>query len=292
MLFHHRGEGIATLNRIDQFYNMRLYKPPHITSLKPEAIIIGSSRTGTMRPRHPSWDGLAAYNLSIPGMTLSELTALVKHAQANGPLDKLMIGLDYQALVTPVPVYRTGFAPERLMSDASDAASARYMLQKIRDLRATLFSFDILGQSVKALAGVGSQVRKYYPDGAWASTSNRMKGRGGYIYVAENTAKVDPSITFGNEENLQVFAIYSISATAMLSIHSFSSLLHTCSLSISGSAWHRRNSGAAHTVRSSPSMRTWRNSTVSHPSGSGDLVTISRSRPSRYFRPGYRQGLV
>ena len=111
MLFHHRGEGIATLNRIDQFYNMRLYKPPHITSLKPEAIIIGSSRTGTMRPRHPSWDGLAAYNLSIPGMTLSELTALVKHAQANGPLDKLMIGLDYQALVTPVPVYRTGFAP-------------------------------------------------------------------------------------------------------------------------------------------------------------------------------------
>ena len=25
------------------------------------------------------------------------------------------------------------------------------------------------------------------------------------MYVAENTAKVDPSIRFGNEENLQVF---------------------------------------------------------------------------------------
>jgi hypothetical protein len=184
---------------------MRLYKPKHVGSLKPEAIILGSSRTGTIRPQHPAWDDLVAYNLSVPGMTITELSTLVKHAHAIQPLSKLMIGLDFQAVISPLPVYRAGFEPARLIDDSTDFYSPRYIQQELHDLRATLFSFDIFGQSVTALAGVDRHVREFYPDGAWASTSNRLKGRGGYVYVAQSTANLDPSMVFGNEENLRIF---------------------------------------------------------------------------------------
>ena len=110
-LFHFRDADVATLNRIELFDRMRLQKPLHVNRVKPDRVIIGSSRSGTLQPPRQDRQVLNAYNFSMPGLTIYELNRSVKHAHANRPLTRLTIGLDYDALVSPKPGYRPGFEP-------------------------------------------------------------------------------------------------------------------------------------------------------------------------------------
>jgi len=204
LLFHHRDAGAEQLSRIDQFHNMRLYKPYHVNRLQPDAIIIGSSRTGTIRPNHPSWRGLTGYNFSVPGMTMYELSRSVRHAHANRPLRKLMIGLDYNTLVSPDPLYRPGFAPARMARSPADFYSAAFNKQRIQDLQGTLFSFDMMGESLLAVTRTSPGIRRYYPDGAWRALSKQLTGRGGYTYVATNALTARTGAAPDSSDNLLI----------------------------------------------------------------------------------------
>ena len=112
----HRWDKVSDerLSRIDHFNLMRFTKPWHVEHSQPTALVVGSSRTGRIAPDHARWDSERAYNLSMPGMTIRELRRFVEHAHANGPLSKLMIGVDYEALVRPLPPVRTGFVDQRV----------------------------------------------------------------------------------------------------------------------------------------------------------------------------------
>lgn len=202
LLYHHRDGGDEVLGRIDQFYNMRLYKPYHVSRRKPEAVIVGTSRSGSIRAKHHEWDHLRTYNFAMPGMTIYELSQLVKHAQSVQPLSSLLIGLDYHALVRAVPKSRPGFEPARLARTPSDFHSPRYIAQWFRDLQAFLFSFDILQQSLHALDRSVTIPRVYYSDGAWKGVSKMLVGRGGYIYVARSAVDSIESTPFRLEDNL------------------------------------------------------------------------------------------
>lgn len=191
LLYYHRHGGAAELSRIDQFTNVRLYKPYHVSRNQPEAVIIGSSRSGTIRPRHPAWEGMVTYNLAIPGITPYELNRLVKHAQAVRPLRKLMIGLDFQTFVTPLPEFRPGFEPARQAVRASDLHSLEFNLQRLRDLQVTLFSLDVLGDSLRALDPPQSLPRRFFPDGTWQEKTTLLMGNAGYRFVAKNRLDVD-----------------------------------------------------------------------------------------------------
>lgn len=202
LLFHHKGAGSDTLSRIEQFHNMRLYKPLHVNEKKPDAIIIGTSRSGTIRTRHPAWQGLEAYNLSMPGMTIYELSRSVQHAQANQPLQKLMIGLDYSAIISPEPLYRSGFEPARMAQVGASRHAITLIGQRLRDLQTVLFSYEILGESALAVTQTNPGIRQYHLDGSWEALSNRLTGRGGYIYVARNTVQARSKTTLDNRPNL------------------------------------------------------------------------------------------
>lgn len=186
LLFHHRDGNAAQLSRIDQFYNMRLYKPYHIRRIRPVNVIIGTSRSADIRPHYPAWNGQPSYNFSMPGMTLYEMDQLVKHAQAVHPLSTLVVGLDYQAFVRASPLYRPGFADARLLRHPGDIYFPRLIGQELLDLHAFLFSTDITADSVQASFPQGKIPREYFTDGAWESTNRFLLGRGGYIFVARS----------------------------------------------------------------------------------------------------------
>ena len=175
LLYQQQGSSNATLNRVDQFDNMRFSKPYHVLELKPDAIIIGSSRSGTIIPKHAQWLGLKGYNFSLPGMTLNEINRSVRHAHANHRLNKLMIGIDYQAVVSPLPTSRSGFEPDRLVSSATGFRSATYLGQYLTDLQASLLSLDIASESLAALSPPGPRVRKYFSNGIWRSITNQLR---------------------------------------------------------------------------------------------------------------------
>lgn len=202
LLYHHRDGGDQLLGRIDQFYNMRLYKPYHVNRRKPEAIIVGTSRSGSIRAQHPSWENLRTYNFAMPGMTVYELGQLVKHAQAVQPLSQLIIGLDYHALVRAVPTYRPGFEPARLVEKPAEFRSPAYIAQWFRDLQTFLFSFDMSRESLRAVAPTASFPRIYYADGAWKGVGRELVGRGGYIFVARSAVESIQVTPFRLEDNL------------------------------------------------------------------------------------------
>ena len=203
LIFHHRGGDSETLDRVDQFRNMRLYKPIQVSQQQPDTIFIGSSRTGPLRPEHHGLEGARAYNFAVPGITINELNLSVRHAQAHQPLARLVIGIDYQAVVSPKPRQRPGFEQARMARSRSDLSSRPYLRQRFKDLQASLFSFDILAESITALAPAPEpRIRQFFADGAWRSITRQLTGRGGYIFSARNTVSTGVDMRFGADRNL------------------------------------------------------------------------------------------
>ena len=52
-----------------EFFFVQMFTKPYIIKqIKPNAIIMGSSRAGSgLSPSHPSWNGLRCYNFAVPG---------------------------------------------------------------------------------------------------------------------------------------------------------------------------------------------------------------------------------
>jgi len=196
LLYARKDAGSDQLSRVDQFPNMRLYKPLHVARLKPEIVIIGSSRSGNLRPARSADEEHRSYNFSLPGITLFELTSAIKHAHALQPLEQLIIGLDFDAFTSSRPHYRPGFDTRRMLSDGDERNSFARWMQGLRDKQGTLLSPHILGESLTALTDSGPANREYFPDGSWRATSTRLTGRGGYRYVASNMARAARSADF------------------------------------------------------------------------------------------------
>lgn len=184
-LYHYEQANADRLSRIDQIFHMRITKPWYVSETKPTAVVIGTSRSGAIRPRHPTWPQEGSYNLSLPGATAYEMLRFIEHAQAAGPLDKLMIGLEFEAFIHAQPKIRSGFDEPRMARGTDDLTSLRHNWQLATDVADTLVSLPGLARSVSALAGTWKGGRRYYRDGAWESTSTTLTGSGGYIYVAK-----------------------------------------------------------------------------------------------------------
>lgn len=195
------------LSRIDQFYHMRLTKPKHLLQLRPEAVIVGTSRTAAMRPQHASWAGDRGYNFSSPGLTVYEMLRFIQHAHAGGSLKKLMVGLDFEAFVTAEPRVRPGFAESRFARSPEDFASIAYRRQSVTDMADTMLSLSALSRSAAALTGTGNAPRrKYYKDGAWSATSRLLMGKPGYVFVASNRLIAHSNRRFHAGDNFTLLA--------------------------------------------------------------------------------------
>ncbi|MGF1541595.1 MAG: hypothetical protein ACFCU5_14285 [Pleurocapsa sp.] len=78
--------------------NDRSYKAADITRIKPQVIIMGSSRTKQgIDPEHPIFDNkLTTYNLAINGPNFYEVRRYIEHAIANQPdLQEIILGVDF-----------------------------------------------------------------------------------------------------------------------------------------------------------------------------------------------------
>lgn len=193
------------LSRIDQFNHMRVTKPWYLQQVKPSAVVVGSSRSARLHPEHAAWDGDTGYNMAVPGMTISEINQFVRHAHAVRPLSKVMIGLDYEAFIRPVPVTRPGFEPARMARSSEDLHALKMKKQRATDWLDSLFSVPALSLSIAAASGTSKPGRYYFKNGTWETTTNFLTGRAGYVYVGQNVVKAHRSYDFDIENNLVFF---------------------------------------------------------------------------------------
>jgi hypothetical protein len=111
----------------------------------------------------------------------------VEHAHAGAPLDKLMIGLDFNQMVRPEPRTQPGFEERRLLRHKRDMAALSTRWQRFTDIIDTLFSMPALRRSFSAVSGAAQPRRRYYKDGTWETESDEFVGRSGYTLTGRMT---------------------------------------------------------------------------------------------------------
>jgi hypothetical protein len=201
-LFQLPDADAATLSRVEQFPNMRLYKPLHMARLRPDALILGSSRTGGFAPQDTDWRGVDAYNASLPGMTIQEMYHFLRYAHALRPVRELLLGIDYERIVSPLPRSRPGFVRERTPHSAGELRSLAVRKQRFLDYYTALFSTQFLRDSLVAATDSGPQLRRYHVNGWWEPTSDELSGQGGYIFALGNHLKSGAQYPIDPKQNL------------------------------------------------------------------------------------------
>jgi len=172
------------LSRIEQIYQMRITKPWYITQLSADQIVLGTSTSARISPS-PVWPRAHSYNLSIPGLTPYEMFRFLEHANATGPIDKLFLGLDFEAFIRPEPIVQPGFAERRLATGSEELHALPFEWQRVEDIADTLFSLPALNLSLAALTGSQDVRRRYFVDGSWDTQSNQYVGKSGFALAGK-----------------------------------------------------------------------------------------------------------
>jgi hypothetical protein len=146
-------------------YNrVRLYKAFEVRRLRPQVIILGSSRVHIgLSCSHPALMQLnePCYNLAFDGATTKEMYAYLRHAQAIRPLRHVILGLDVYHASTAPSFTRPDFDP-LVLRDGHAPAWWRLITGDLR----ILASLDAFRASVDALiAGKSTEPSWFAPDG-------------------------------------------------------------------------------------------------------------------------------
>lgn len=124
----------------------RIYKARQVNALKPQAVILGSSRASALSADHPGWSATPVFNLALPASVIYEDLRYFQHAHAARPLRQVVLGLDllmFNGLQGP----HKGFAEERLNVDRYN----RPLPWSNSDWVASLLSVDALKDSYETI---------------------------------------------------------------------------------------------------------------------------------------------
>ncbi len=73
---------------------LRIGKPYEVRRIKPDALVLGTSRALALTADLPQWNGARAYNLALHGADMYELLRNFQHAVHVAPPRTLVVGLD------------------------------------------------------------------------------------------------------------------------------------------------------------------------------------------------------
>jgi hypothetical protein len=177
-------------------HRVRLVKAYDVRRLRPQAIILGTSRSHLgLRPSHDGWDPTAkpVYNLAFDGATTKEMYQYLLHAHAVRPLRQVVLGLDtYHATLAPAAA-RPDFDAHLL-----DSPGGRALPPFIRADLKVLTSLDTLRAS---LATVRSQSAR---EPQWFAPDGQRRGEVFFRRAGEHFEQLGPRGYFEEIDRLEV----------------------------------------------------------------------------------------
>jgi hypothetical protein len=177
-------------------HRVRLVKAYDVRRLRPQGIILGTSRSHLgLRPSHDGWDPAAkpVYNLAFDGATTKEMYQYLLHAHAVRPLRQVVLGLDtYHATLAPATA-RADFDAQLL-----DSPGGRTLPSLMRADLKVLTSLDTLRAS---LATVRSQ-RDREPQ--WFAPDGQRVGEVFFHRAGEHFEQLGPRGYFEEIDRLEV----------------------------------------------------------------------------------------
>lgn len=157
------------------FYHLRLHKPYAIERLKPQSIVVGSSRAARLGPEKLEPVNSHGYNASLPGASMEEMRRMVEHAQATTRLKHVIIGLDYYMFTPGTDKESSLLVEDRFLKpDISLWETARHYFQNVEDNWRALLSIDSLVDSVRARTSERDSVQLFREDGTWEIQSGSL----------------------------------------------------------------------------------------------------------------------
>lgn len=170
---------ISGVNRLkpEVANHLRLTKAYAVRQYRAGSVILGSSRAERgLDPEHPGWGETArpVYNLAFAAANVYEALRYLQHAQAERPLRRVIIGLDF-FMFNAKSVPKPGFVDERLGSETA-AVPFSY---RVHDKLQTIFSLDTLKSSCATVVGNQgkSAAKLYLPNGQVSWDYGREKLR-------------------------------------------------------------------------------------------------------------------
>jgi hypothetical protein len=177
-------------------HRVRLVKAYDVRRLRPQGIILGTSRSHLgLRPSHDGWDPTAkpVYNLAFDGATTKEMYQYLLHAHAVRPLRQVVLGLDtYHATLAPAAA-RPDFDAHLL-----DSPGGRALPPFIRADLKVLTSLDTLRAS---LATVRSQSAR---EPQWFAPDGQRRGEVFFRRAGEHFEQLGPRAYFEEIDRLEV----------------------------------------------------------------------------------------
>lgn len=136
------------------FKYLRLTKAYAVMRKKPDALIIGSSRTEHgLNPEHPALnDQYNSFNLALTGASIYENLRYLQHANAVNPLKKVVLAVDFFQFNAYRPT-AADFTEQRLRSDYQGNTRS---VSVFTDNLATLASVDAVKASIKTIFQQGN----------------------------------------------------------------------------------------------------------------------------------------
>ncbi|MGE5239728.1 MAG: hypothetical protein ACM3ON_13110 [Chloroflexota bacterium] len=179
------------------YHRVRLAKAYEVRRLRPQAIILGTSRSHLgLRPSHEGWESEVTrrYNLAFDGATTKEMYYYLLHAHAVQPLKQVVLGLDtYHPTGAPASV-RPDFDPQILGKPGSLTSRLGMMLADLK----LLVSIDTVKASIDTL--------RSQDDGEpeWFAADGQRLGEVFFRRPGENFVKYGPRAYFEEIDRLEV----------------------------------------------------------------------------------------
>ena len=177
-------------------HRVRLVKAYDVRRLRPQGIILGTSRSHVgLRPSHDGWDPGArpVYNLAFDGATTKEMYQYLLHAHTVRRLRQVVLGLDtYHATLAPATA-RPDFDAHLL-----DSPGDRALPSLIRADLKVLTSLDTLRAS---LATVRSQSDR---EPQWFAPDGQRLGEVFFRRAGEHFERLGPRGYFDEIDRLEV----------------------------------------------------------------------------------------
>lgn len=174
-LFTEGGGG--SQDKPETFTHLRMVKAAQVRHLRPQALILGSSRAETgLDPSHPLWRAKPVYNLGLSDAGVYEIKRYFQHACALAPVKQAVVLLDFAAF-TAGGHLAPDFREERLAFQLDGSLTLGLWW---KDSLMGLATWDAVLGSFNTLARKHGE-KRYLPDGSRDAKTeeSRLLAKGG-----------------------------------------------------------------------------------------------------------------
>ncbi len=184
-IYHFPDQDQAAIEKPEIESHIRLHKAYAVKTVKPDSILIGTSRVLVgMDPHNSALPAGRWYNLALTGASIYEILRYIQHANAVQPLKTIVMDVEYGSF-DPYIHHKPDFDEARLAVDRQEKPNRFYF----RDYLTTLFSYDALKDSVALVTGPGVLQEPIMSDGSRANDFRKVVRSGGHRKLVDGISE-------------------------------------------------------------------------------------------------------